>query len=207
MSKEFDKAIPATVARAKKFLEVLDLETQIRVERAECDYFDPFIEFDGTGVGVFLTIENDVTGREVVRYGAFRMVGNPSLGVSDTEDLGDIASTPDQPLIEAIKELVAFELNNWLGREADIESDIESDIECVEATIRERGNGLPDVGDYVAGDDGQLYEVVETTGGIHCSPSGSGGGTYMHARVRLADWDDLSDDEADDVTCTATLSE
>jgi hypothetical protein len=31
----------------------------------------------------------------------------------------------------------------------------------VAATIYEAGNGFPDTGDYVQGDDGNLYQVIE----------------------------------------------
>lgn len=72
--------------------------------------------------------------------------------------------------------------------------------DTIEATIHERGNGLPDVGDHVAGDDGELYEVVEI-GRIHCGPSGSG--NYMYAHVRLVDWSDIS--PWADVLYTATF--
>jgi len=82
--------------------------------------------------------------------------------------------------------------------------DDDDDDDTIAATIHEHGNGLVDVGDHVAGNDGELYEVVET-GGIHCSPSGSGGGNYMHGRVRLADWDDLTEEEAEYVTCSAEV--
>ena len=61
-----------------------------------------------------------------------------------------------------------------------------------EATINERGNGLADVGDYVAGQDGNVYRVV-STGGIHAG--GTGAGRYMYAVVELADWDAVGDDE------------
>lgn len=62
------------------------------------------------------------------------------------------------------------------------------------ATIHERGNGLADVGDFVAGDDGEVYRVVSLTGPIHTGPSGVA--NYMYATVELADWDDVTDDEA-----------
>jgi hypothetical protein len=65
-----------------------------------------------------------------------------------------------------------------------------SAMECV---IRERGNGLPDVGAYVPGHDGQLYRVVEI-GRIETGRS-PGAGNWMRAMVELADWDDCDESE------------
>lgn len=67
------------------------------------------------------------------------------------------------------------------------------------ATIHERGNGLADVGDYVPGDDGELYEVASIVGPIHTG--GSGGSNYVHATVELADWRDVSEEDVS--TCQA----
>jgi hypothetical protein len=61
------------------------------------------------------------------------------------------------------------------------------------ATLNERGNGLPDAGDYVPGDDGQLYRVVETASTIHAGSPGAG--NYVYARVELADWSDCEEGE------------
>lgn len=69
----------------------------------------------------------------------------------------------------------------------------ESDAAPIAATIHERGNGLPDVGDHVPGDDGSLYRVVSFVGPIHTG--GPGAGNYVHATVELADWDDVSEEE------------
>jgi len=60
----------------------------------------------------------------------------------------------------------------------------------MKATIEERGNGLPDQGSYVAGDDGELYLIVEISTTIHTGNNGN----WVHARVELADWDDVSED-------------
>jgi hypothetical protein len=68
-------------------------------------------------------------------------------------------------------------------------------IATSEATPVERGNGLPTRGDLVPGDDGELYRVISVYGPIHTSPSGSGGGNYVHARLQLADWDDTESDD------------
>lgn len=62
------------------------------------------------------------------------------------------------------------------------------------ATITERGNGLPDAGAYVPGTDGELYRVVRITSRIHTGRS-PGAGNYVHAVVAAADWDDCSEDE------------
>jgi hypothetical protein len=70
------------------------------------------------------------------------------------------------------------------------------------ATIEERGNGFADVGDYVTGDDGQLYRVVALEGPIHTGSSG--GSNYIHGRLEPADWDDVTDET--EPTCAAILS-
>ncbi len=71
------------------------------------------------------------------------------------------------------------------------------------ATIEERGNGLADVGDYVAGDDGEVYRVVSITGPIHTG--GTGAGNYVHATVTLADWTDVDHDS--EPTCSAVIGQ
>ena len=69
------------------------------------------------------------------------------------------------------------------------------------AVIHERGNGLPDVGDYVAGDDGEVYEVVELTGPVQTGRS-AGAGNWIRGRVQLADWRDVDDDNEPVCSCT-----
>lgn len=64
--------------------------------------------------------------------------------------------------------------------------------------IFERGNGLAVAGDYVSG-NGELYEVIRTLGPIRAGDDGSG--NSIRALLRLADWDDLTDAEAEDVVC------
>lgn len=71
----------------------------------------------------------------------------------------------------------------------------------MKAVITERGNGLPDVGDFVAGDDGEVYVVSSLQGPIHTG--GPGGGDYIHARVKLADWSDVTD--ANEPTCSCSV--
>lgn len=61
------------------------------------------------------------------------------------------------------------------------------------ATIQERGNGFPSAGDYVPGDDGNLYLIVSTGGNI-CT-HGPGVANDIEAVVELADWDDCDEDE------------
>jgi hypothetical protein len=68
------------------------------------------------------------------------------------------------------------------------------------ATIEERGNGLADVGDYVAGDDGEVYIVDKLIGPIHTNGCGP---QYIHADLSLADWTDVDDDT--DPRCGAVL--
>lgn len=65
---------------------------------------------------------------------------------------------------------------------------------AIEATIQERGNGLPTAGDYVAGDDGSLYRVVSTRGQIQTGRS-PGASNWILATVELADWADCNEDE------------
>lgn len=73
------------------------------------------------------------------------------------------------------------------------------------ATIYERGNGFADVGDYVSG-DGNLYRVTATSGNIQTGNPGSGAPNYMAAEVEEADWDDLTDEQADAIICTCTVA-
>jgi len=69
----------------------------------------------------------------------------------------------------------------------------------MQAKIIERGNGYADVGDYVSGDDGEVYTVVSFRGPIFTG----GAGNFMHATVELADWADVTDDN--EPTCSAEL--
>lgn len=62
----------------------------------------------------------------------------------------------------------------------------------IKATITELGNGLPDPGNLVPGDDGNLYHVISTG---HICTGSCGSGDYIHAEVELADWDNLDEDE------------
>lgn len=69
--------------------------------------------------------------------------------------------------------------------------------------VQERGNGFADVGDYVSSHDGNVYRIVEYVGPIHTGSCG--GGNYSHAVLELCDWDDLTDEEAEDIVCSCTL--
>ena len=68
------------------------------------------------------------------------------------------------------------------------------------ATVYEKGNGMPDVGDYVSGNDGEVYRVVEFTGPIQTGRS-RGAGDWVRATVELADWSDVTDDTEPRWTC------
>lgn len=78
--------------------------------------------------------------------------------------------------------------------------------ETHEAVIYERGNGFPDVGEYVSGDDGEVYQVVELTDRVQTGRS-PGAGNWLRARVTLADWSDVSDDNEPVCSCTLDGSE
>ena len=64
----------------------------------------------------------------------------------------------------------------------------------MDATIHEAGNGLPVAGDYVPGNDGNLYLVL-SVGRIETGRS-PGAGDWCTAEVEDADWDDC--DEGDE---------
>lgn len=59
----------------------------------------------------------------------------------------------------------------------------------MDATIYERGNGFPEVGDYViAGDDGtELFRIVALGSNIDTR---SAWGNSIWAEIESADWDD-----------------
>lgn len=69
--------------------------------------------------------------------------------------------------------------------------------------VFERGNGMPSVGDYVSGVDGDLYRVAAI--GRYETGRSPGMGMWALARLEWADWSDLTDEEAEDVVCTAKL--
>lgn len=75
----------------------------------------------------------------------------------------------------------------------------------IKATISEQGNGFPDVGDYVTGNDGEVYEVLSL--GPRIETRGPGAGNCIPGcELQLADWtDDITDDN--EPTCSAVLDE
>ena len=75
---------------------------------------------------------------------------------------------------------------------------------ATKATISERGNGFPDVGDYVSGDDGEVYVVTAIPSG-RIETHGSGAANTIDAEVALADWSDVDDDS--EPVCTAIIDE
>ena len=87
----------------------------------------------------------------------------------------------------------------------DLVTDDDSDDEpaAVPCTIAERGNGFPDVGDYVAGDDGEVYVVVTLDSTIHTGARGEG--NWMRATVESADWSDVDDNSEPVCSCVCTL--
>ncbi len=61
------------------------------------------------------------------------------------------------------------------------------------AEIVEQGNGFPNCGVYVPGDDGELYEVVKLESRINTRHSSAG--NWCRARVEWIDWSDVEEDE------------
>lgn len=68
--------------------------------------------------------------------------------------------------------------------------------------VFERGNGMPNVGDYVSA-SGDLYRV--TAIGRYETGRSPGMGMWALARLEWADWSDLTDEEAEAVVCSAKL--
>lgn len=73
-------------------------------------------------------------------------------------------------------------------------------IEVHAAVISEAGNGLPDVGDYVAGDDGYLYRII-TAGSIRAASS-PGGSDHFDALVQRVDWEACKEEDEFAAHCT-----
>ena len=74
----------------------------------------------------------------------------------------------------------------------------------MKATIQERGNGFCDIGDYVS-EAGNLYRVTAMGSNIHTGQSGNGEANTVDAEVEDADWDDISDAEADSIICSCVV--
>lgn len=75
--------------------------------------------------------------------------------------------------------------------------------DAVAAALVERGNGFPGVGDYVAGDDGEVYVVVSLGTVIHTGQPGSS--AWIDGTVRLGDWGDVT--EETEPTCVAFVGD
>lgn len=60
------------------------------------------------------------------------------------------------------------------------------------AKIIEQGNGLPDCGDYVTGDDGELYVIIRIEDRINTGHH-PGDGNWCRARVLPVDWDNVDE--------------
>lgn len=60
-----------------------------------------------------------------------------------------------------------------------------------QAIIIERGNGFPDVGDYVSDAEGELFRVVEIGDYI---TTGDARGNVVWAEVERAEWTDIAED-------------
>jgi len=73
---------------------------------------------------------------------------------------------------------------------SDLEARVDTDTR--DATVYERGNGLPDVGDYVSDDEGNLWQIAGALGRIETSGCQ---GNHCDCQVIPADWDDLDDEE------------
>jgi hypothetical protein len=68
-------------------------------------------------------------------------------------------------------------------------------------TIQERGNGLPDVGDYVSDGD-QLYRVESIDSRIQIGQPGES--NWVYATVVAVDWSECS--ASDEHTASATIA-
>ncbi len=65
---------------------------------------------------------------------------------------------------------------------------------AMQAIVTDRGNGLPDVGDYVPGDDGNLYRIESIRGRIETGRH-TGEGNWMRVNVAMVDWDSCEESE------------
>ena len=70
----------------------------------------------------------------------------------------------------------------------------------MKVTIEERGNGFPEIGAYVPGDDGDLYLVDCVESNIHTG-SRAGLPNYVHASVIIASWEDCTEEEEFTAMC------
>jgi hypothetical protein len=74
----------------------------------------------------------------------------------------------------------------------------------LKARIEERGNGFPRVGDFVAGNDGQVYRVVSISDRVQV-PARRDMSNYLYGEVEAAEWVDVTD--ATDPVCSCRIEE
>ena len=70
------------------------------------------------------------------------------------------------------------------------------------ATIEERGNGFPSVGDYVPDSEGGIYKVVAFEDRIQTGTA-PGASNWVRATVEPADWSDCA--EGDEFPASVNL--
>ena len=75
--------------------------------------------------------------------------------------------------------------------------------DTITATIYEGGNGFPDAGEYVAGDDGEVYLVIDIGAGRILTGRSGEGNRIEDVVVELADWADVDDDN--EPVCSAIV--
>lgn len=76
----------------------------------------------------------------------------------------------------------------------------------MKATITERGNGFPSVGQYVSSvRDGNIYRVTAIVGRIQTH--GPGQGNTIEAEVEMADWTDIDDETEPRASCVLVTAE
>lgn len=84
--------------------------------------------------------------------------------------------------------------NDLVAADGDEYDHVVSDAPVMLAEIGERGNGFPDAGDYVPGDDGELYRIVELAS-CAISTHGPGRANTICAFVESAGWDDCEEED------------
>ena len=76
----------------------------------------------------------------------------------------------------------------------------------ITASIREQGNGWPERGDYVRGDDGETYRVLRCGSRIETGRPGQGNVCLGYV-LQPAEWDDLEDDQIHPCLALVTAEE
>lgn len=76
----------------------------------------------------------------------------------------------------------------------------------ISATITERGNGLPSIGEYVYDSGSDTVYTVVSMGRIQ---TGRAAGNWVDAEVEDTGMSasDLTDEEFDDITCSVTIAD